>query len=114
MLGLVSDIFAVRVPPRLRVQLGVDVNVFGLAKLVQSLRSEFAGSSGRFHPAEGSGLVVRQWVVEPDGAGLDLLHRLQHVVKASGVDVRPESVLAGVRALDRFVQGCNLRYRGNG
>src|SRR5688572_19941790 len=103
MFGLMRDVLAVGVPPRLRVHLRVDVNVFRLTEIVESLGPELSASSGGLHPSEWRSFVIRERIVEPDGSGLDLFHRFEHVVEASRVDVSAEAVLACVRALDRFV-----------
>src|SRR6266545_8055513 len=57
---------AVRVPPRLAVGPAVQVHVLGLPERLQALDAQLAGVAGHLNPAERPGVVVGQWVVEPD------------------------------------------------
>src|ERR1051326_3529259 len=63
----------VRIPVGLRFELVVEVDVLGLAELFEAFRTEFRPAARKALPAEGAGVVVRERVVDPEGAGLDAL-----------------------------------------
>ena len=70
----------VRVPPLLRRDLGLDVDVLGLLERLESLLAQLAPDARLLHPAERPRVVVGQRVVEPHRAGLDLAHAAHDVL----------------------------------
>src|SRR4029450_13655984 len=93
----------VREPVALALLDVVDVHVLGLTKCVEPFFAQLAAEPALAHAAERAGLVVRERVIHPECARLDLLHRRHHVAQVVRVDVRAQAVLAVVRQGDRLV-----------
>src|SRR5918992_684471 len=100
----------VRVPPLLLLHLRVYVDVLGFLEGFQSLASQLPPYAATFLATEGGGVVVRQWVVDPDGAGPDLAHALEHLLEVPRVDVGPEPIRDGVGLLDGLFQATDLDH----
>src|SRR4029079_2101570 len=64
-------------PERLSFGDEVEVHVLGLPERVEALLAELSAHAALAHAAERRGIVVRERVVDPERAGLDLLHRRQ-------------------------------------
>ena len=102
---------AVWVPPVLRREGGLEVDVLRLLKGLEALLAELPSQTGLLHPAEGTGVVVGQGIVEPDGAGLQLAHAAEDGVEILGVDVGAEPEPRPVRELDCLVQALDRDER---
>ena len=95
---------AVREPERLPLGHEVEVHVLGLAEGVEPFLAELASHAALAHAAKRRGVVVGERIVDPERAGLDLLHRASAPTSGSGVDVGAEAVLrcaAAARSLRR-------------
>src|SRR4051794_14157404 len=95
---------AIRVPPVLALELGLDVDVLGLLERLQPLLAELAAEARLLEAAERPGVVVGQRVVEPDRARLDLAHAAEDRPQVARVDVGAEAEARAVGELDRLVE----------
>src|ERR687896_875228 len=91
---------AVRVPPRLRLDARLEVDVLRLLERLEPLLSELAAEARLLHAAERAGVVVRQRVVEPDRPRPDLAHAAEDRVQVARVDVAAEPEAGRVRELE--------------
>src|SRR5262245_32262387 len=105
---------AIGVPPFFHCDLGFDVDVLRLLERLQAFLPELPAETGLLHAAERARVVVRQRVVEPDRAGLDLAHAAQDRVEVLRVDVAAEAEAGRVGELDRLVEALDRDERCNG
>ena len=82
-------VLAVRVPPFLLLYLRVDVDVLGLLEGFESLPAELPANAAPLLAAEGCRVVVREWVVDPDGSSPYAAHAPEHLLEVPRVDVGP-------------------------
>src|SRR5690349_23813225 len=102
---------AIGVPPVLRRQLGLDVDVLGLLERLEPLLAELAPKARLLVTAERPGVVVGQRVVDPDRAGLQLAHAAEDGLEVARVDVGAEPEARRVRELDRLVERAHRNDR---
>ena len=89
------------------------MHVLRLLERLQAFLSELAPETRLFHAAEGACVVVRQRVVEPDRAGLDLAHAAEDRVEILRVHVAAEAEAGRVGELDRLVEARDRHERGD-
>src|SRR5689334_22602549 len=72
--GIPTALPAVGVPPLLRLELRLQVDVLGLLERLEALLAELASHARLLHAPERPGVVVGQGIVDPDGSRLQLPH----------------------------------------
>src|SRR5215208_1547400 len=107
-------VLAVGVPPLLLLDLRVYVDVLGLLEGFEALAAELAADAAALLAAEGRGVVVREWVVDPDGPCSYFAHAPEHLLEVPRVDVRPEPVRYGVGLLYGLIQAVYPDYGDDG
>src|SRR6185503_5239604 len=80
----------------------IEVHVLRLAERVEAFLAELATEARLAHAAERRRVVVGERIVDPERAGLDLVHRRQRVLQRAREDVGAEAVLRLRRHRDRF------------
>ena len=77
--------------------------MFRLAERVEPFRAQFAADTGMAHAAKGRCVVVRQRFVDPEAAGLDVLHRPHRQLEVTGENRGAEAKFGIVGFGDRLV-----------
>ncbi len=88
------SLLPIRIPPGLFATFKVPVDVFGFAELVETFFTQFSTHAAHFEATERSGIVIGQWVVDPERSGLDFLEeafRLEWIVR---IEVGSQAVFA--------------------
>ena len=51
------------------------MDVFNLAEFIKAFNPQFSTETAHFHAAKRSREIVHQWVIDPDGASLNLFEK---------------------------------------
>ena len=71
------DLFpAIRIPILLILQVEIPMHMFRLTELVESLLAKFARATGVLHPTKWTGVMIREWIVDPDRPGFYVIEEL--------------------------------------
>src|SRR5579872_2146084 len=86
--------------------------MFGFAELVQSLFSQFATHTRHLEAAKWPGVVIRQGIVNPQGASFDFLEEALGLERVMCVEVRAQAIFAIVGQSDSLIK-TTVSHDGN-
>src|SRR5438093_9697253 len=89
------------------------MDVFRFAELVESFFAKLPGMARLPHSAEWTGIVVGEWIVNPERTGSDVVHRLHRPFHVVCVDIRAKTVGRIICHPDRFIDVAHAHDRKN-
>src|SRR5258708_33087504 len=89
------------------------MHMFRLAELLQTLFAKFAAAPTELKTTEGSCIIVRERIVDPEGTRLNLLDEAFGFKGLIGIEVCAKAILRVVRQSQGFIKG-TIGHNWNG